>query len=91
MSKGWVVEYLRGFEKDLKKLPKRTALRLLDAGEKLAQNPRPSGYIKLRGYNSLYRIRAGDYRIVYMLDDGKKVATLIRGRHRKNVYEGLIE
>jgi len=73
MIKRWVVEYLRGFEKNLKKLLKRTALKLLDAGGNLVKGPRPPGYKKLKGYNRLHRIREGGYRIVYKLDDKNKV------------------
>ena len=53
----------------------------------LADNPRPAGCKKLRGYKDLWRIRAGDMRVVYIVDDGAKVVTVTRIAHRREVYE----
>ena len=53
----------------------------------LADNSRPSGCKKLRGYRDLWRIRVGDYRVVYLVDDAKALATIVRVAHRKEVYE----
>jgi mRNA interferase RelE/StbE len=53
----------------------------------LADNPRPVGCKKLRGYKDLWRIRVGDYRVVYLLDDAKTLVTIVRVAHRKDVYD----
>ncbi len=53
----------------------------------LAGNPRPAGCKKLRGYKDQWRIRVGDYRVVYLLDDDKALVTIMRVAHRKEVYE----
>jgi mRNA interferase RelE/StbE len=53
----------------------------------LADIPRPAGCKKLRGYKDLWRIRVGDYRVVYRLDDAKALVTIVRVAHRKEVYE----
>ena len=53
----------------------------------LADNPRPAGCKKLRGYKDQWRIRVGDYRVVYLLDDAKALLTIVRVAHRKEVYE----
>ena len=53
----------------------------------LADNPRPPGCKKLRGYKDQWRIRVGDYRIVYYVDDAKELGTIVRVAHRKDVYE----
>jgi mRNA interferase RelE/StbE len=55
--------------------------------EGLAANPRPSGCRKLRGYKDLWRIRIGDYRVVYIIDDDTKMVSLTRIAHRRDVYE----
>ena len=52
----------------------------------LANNPRPAGYIKLKGRDG-YRIRVADYRIIYEIFDGTLQVDVIELGHRKNVYE----
>jgi mRNA interferase RelE/StbE len=53
----------------------------------LANNPRPPGCRKLRGYKDQWRIRVGDWRVVYFIDDGAKLVTITRVAHRREVYE----
>jgi len=53
----------------------------------LADNPRPPGCKKLRGYKDQWRIRVGDYRVVYLLDDANARITIVRVAHRKEVYD----
>jgi mRNA interferase RelE/StbE len=53
----------------------------------LADNPRPPGCKKLRGYKDQWRIRIGDWRVVYFIDDGAKLVTIMRVAHRREVYE----
>ncbi len=52
----------------------------------LAANPRPKGVKKLTGLDNLYRIRAGDYRIVYQIRDDRLIVLVVRIGHRKDVY-----
>ena len=54
--------------------------------EKLVENPRLSGVVKLRGDDNLYRCRIGEYRLVYSIDDSKQKVVITRIRHRKDVY-----
>lgn len=54
----------------------------------LAANPRPSGCRKLKGYKDLWRIRIGDWRVLYIVDDAAKVVSITRIAHRREVYEG---
>ena len=51
----------------------------------LADNPRPYGYKKLKGEDA-YRIRVGDYRVIYEIDDGKIIVTVVSIGHRKDIY-----
>jgi len=53
----------------------------------LARDPRPAGCKKLSGYRDLWRIRAGDWRILYIIDDAAQVVTVTRVAHRREVYE----
>ena len=52
----------------------------------LAQDPRPSASRKLRGEQNLWRIRIGDYRVVYSVDDRQRIVDIVRIRHRREVY-----
>ena len=53
----------------------------------LADNPRPAGCQKLKGYKDLWRIRVGDYRVVYTIDDARLLVEITRVRHRRDVYD----
>jgi mRNA interferase RelE/StbE len=55
--------------------------------EKLADNPRPSGCKKLRGGANEWRIRIGDYRVVYTIEDNTKTVDVTRIAHRKEAYK----
>ena len=52
----------------------------------LSQNPRPYGYKKLKGEEA-YRIRVGDYRIIYEIDNDKIIVTVVSVGHRKEIYK----
>ena len=53
----------------------------------LAVNPRPPGCKKLRGYRDQWRVRVGDWRVVYFIDDAAKLVTITRVAHRREVYD----
>jgi len=53
----------------------------------LADNPRPAGCKKLRGYKDQWRIRVGDWRVLYIVDDEAKVVSVTRVAHRSEAYE----
>ena len=75
--------------RDLKRIPRADLPRLARAIDALAQDPRPEGVTKLRGAQDLYRIRVGDYRIIYRIRDRVVTVTVIRVRHRRDVYRGM--
>ncbi len=75
--------------KALAKLPRNVADRLITEIESLADDPRPSGCIKLKGSREAYRIRVGDYRVIYEIDDDRLIVLVVRVAHRKDVYRGL--
>ena len=76
-------------EKDLRSLPKAMIARTLEQIEQLKENPFPRQSIKLAGAEQLYRLRIGDYRIIYGVDVGATVITIHYVRHRRDVYRGL--
>lgn len=53
----------------------------------LAANPRPSGCRKLKGHSDIWRIRVGDYRVLYTVDDAEMIVRISRIAHRREVYE----
>ena len=53
----------------------------------LADNPRPAGCKKLKGYKDQWRVRVGDWRVVYIIDDAAKLISITRIAHRREVYE----
>jgi mRNA interferase RelE/StbE len=75
-------------EKDLDKLPVITIKKISKAIDNLAENPRPVGCKKLKSTkDNLWRIRIGDYRVIYEITDEIKVIDIRRIRHRKDIYE----
>jgi mRNA interferase RelE/StbE len=69
----------------LKRLPKGIAARISDKIEVLSKEPRPQGVEKLAGEENLYRIRMGDYRVVYQIQDKSWQVLVLRIGHRKEV------
>ena len=76
----------RSAEKELKKLPAGDLRRVVDRIHDLAQQPRPSGCEKLSGEVERYRVRQGDYRIVYGIDDAARLIEVVKIGHRREVY-----
>jgi mRNA interferase RelE/StbE len=73
--------------KELRKLPSQVIERVQPKIRELAGNPRPPGCQKLHGYKNCWRIRVGDYRIVYTVDDFKKLVDITRVAHRSGANE----
>jgi mRNA interferase RelE/StbE len=80
------IEWKKSTRKDLRKLPANAADKIVEAVEHLSQNPFPHGVEKLSGSEHAYRIRLGDYRIVYEVVTESKLVEIQRVRHRKDVY-----
>lgn len=74
-------------EKDVRRLPKDARARVASAILALRDEPRPSGVRKLKGRGEEgWRIRVGDYRVVYRIDDALRQVTIYRVCHRRDVY-----
>jgi mRNA interferase RelE/StbE len=75
-------------EKDMNRLPAIALKKIEVAIDHLAIEPRPEGCKKLKGiFENLWRVRVGDYRIIYTVEDKIEVVDIRRVRHRKDVYE----
>ena len=73
-------------ERDLRRLPEAIFRRVNEGLLTLRNNPRPGGTVKLSGNLEGWRLRVGDYRILYQIDDDAKTVTIVRVRHRRDVY-----
>jgi mRNA interferase RelE/StbE len=73
-------------ENDLKRLPTSVFDRIIPQIKSLAENPRPSGCRKITGSKNDWRIRIGDYRVIYEIDEKAKAVRVMRVRHRREVY-----
>lgn len=83
------IEILRDPQKVLARLPKNTRLRIESAMDTLGENPRPHGYVKMKGYDDLYRVRVGEWRIVYSIEDKQLIILIIEIGPRGDVYQRL--
>ena len=77
----------RSASKELRSLDLPVALRLLKRIEALVQNPRPTGVVKLEGATDLWRIRVGEWRIVYRVADRERLIDVVAVRHRRDAYK----
>lgn len=80
------IEFSRAAEKRLADLPQVDQKKISKRIDKLASNPFPSGHEKLSGHEDLYRIRQGDYRVLYTVVETKLVVLVVKIGHRREVY-----
>lgn len=76
----------RSAERDLKRLSADVHDRVIEAIKELAGNPRPPGCRKLVGSQNDWRIRVGDYRVIYEITDAIRIVRVNRVRHRREIY-----
>ncbi len=82
--------YEKRFFKDLDKIPNSDVERIVLAVKNLANDPIPKGYKKLKASSEVFRIRQGDYRIIYEIDTENKQIRILCARHRKDVYKNIL-
>ena len=82
----YAITFARSARKELERLNTNVLGRIFSKIEALAQNPRPHGCRKLRGVDSLWRIRIGDYRVIYHIVDDGMAVDIVAVRHRSQVY-----
>ena len=85
MSK-YTVLFHKNTEKELRKIPNKDRIKVFEKIDELAEDPFIQGHIKLSGYDDLYRVRQGNYRIIYTVENGELKVHVIKVQHRKDVY-----
>ncbi|MFN7016331.1 MAG: type II toxin-antitoxin system RelE family toxin [Fimbriimonadales bacterium] len=82
----YTVQILPRAQRQLAKLPAEAYVRVRDALRALAENPRPSGCLKLVGREG-WRLRVGRYRVIYEIDDASRIVTILDVAHRRDIYQ----
>ena len=82
----YTIRFRPSATRSMRKLPRSVQVRLKPRIDALAENPRPPGVDKLAGEENAYRIRVGDYRIIYEVRDIVLVVVVMRIGHRREVY-----
>lgn len=80
------IEFARSAERDLRRIDRQIVPRIVSAIAVLETDPRPPGTKKLVGADRTYRLRVGDYRVIYTVDDSIFIVSVDRIRHRREVY-----
>jgi len=81
------IEWKRSALKELRRLPNELIRRVVNSVEDLSTNPFPHGFRKLYGGRSSYRIRLGDYRVIYSVWESLLLIEIVKVGHRKDVYK----
>jgi len=85
----YTIEFLKTAEKELAALPQDTQRQIARKIETLRENPRPAGVKLLHATERFYRLRVGDYRVIYLIEGRRLVILVIKIGHRKDVYKNL--
>lgn len=88
-SEAYTIAYDPKALKELSKLDKQDARRVVRAADALAADPRPNGVRPLAGYPGLWRIRVGDYRVIYTIRNAELIVLVLRVAHRSGAYRNL--
>jgi mRNA interferase RelE/StbE len=83
----YAIIFARSARKELEKLKDPLLSRVLERIEKLVNQPRPAGCRKLQGAEDLWRIRVGEHRVLYSVDDDRTIVDIIAIRHRSDAYK----
>ncbi len=85
----YAVEFLPSAQRQLAALPQEARRRIARKIETLRENPRPPGAMLFHAEDRLYRLRIGDYRVIYTIEGRRLVVLVIRIGHRKDIYRDL--
>ncbi len=83
------LEYKSSVKKELRRLAKTDRVAVIHKIELLKEEPHPEGSAKLKGSRDLYRIRHGDYRVIYQIQKAVLIIIIIRIGHRREIYKNL--
>ncbi|WP_336501332.1 type II toxin-antitoxin system RelE/ParE family toxin [Microbacterium paraoxydans] len=81
------VEFTTAAAKEVRKLDPPLCRRILAGISDLEREPRPHGVRKLAGFDNAWRVRIGDYRVLYEVVDERVLVTVVRVAHRRDVYD----
>jgi mRNA interferase RelE/StbE len=82
----YVVKISKSVQKQIDNLPTTFKTRVLEKIKGLQTEPRPSGVVKLKNSEQEYRLRVGDYRVRYEIDDTKQTVLILQCKHRREIY-----
>ena len=82
----YTITFASSARRELEKMERATAHRILNKIAELSNEPRPAGCRKLQGGGGLWRLRVGDYRVIYSVNDDQRVVDVAAVRHRREVY-----
>ncbi len=85
----YVVEIDTKAAREIRQLPRHEQERIITRALALADHPRPAGCVKLSGVSDYWRIRSGNYRIIYQILDARLVIIVVKVGHRRDVYRGM--
>ncbi|MGD0768767.1 MAG: type II toxin-antitoxin system RelE/ParE family toxin [Tepidisphaeraceae bacterium] len=85
----FTILYRASVKREMRRLDAVMVKRIDAAILALAENPRPSGCVRLSGQSHLWRIRVGDYRVLYEIQDQQLVVLVVSVAHRREAYRGL--
>lgn len=85
----YAVKIAPAAERQIKKLPRPEQQRVVTCLDSLTKTPRPSGVEKLSQTPGLWRVRVGDYRVIYCIEKAASLVIVLIVRHRKDAYRDL--
>ena len=85
------IELTPAARRDMAGLPENVLVRVDARILALAENPYPRGAVKIRGEKNIFRVRVGDYRIMYQVEHNRLIVLVIRIAHRREIYRKKIE
>ena len=83
------VEFVPAAVRQLESITRKQQVRIASKIDALASDPRPAGCMKLKGSGDIYRIRVGDYRILYQVNEDILLVLVIKVAHRKEAYKSM--
>ena len=82
----YTLEISNSAKKDFRRIPNIYQEKIREAIRSLPADPRPDGVVKLKGFQDLYRIRVGDYRVIYSVHDSIKIVTILKVSQHGGAY-----
>jgi len=82
----YTIEFAPRTRRELRKLSSVVRKRVLDKIDSLADNPFPHGYTEMKGSQNYYRVKVGDYRIIYTVEHGELLILVVTIGHRREIY-----